>query len=42
MAHIPEKSATKSDLTLLKILKKYAKKRVFGQDKNNKRNCSIN
>ena len=33
MAHIPEKSATKSDLTLLKSLEKNMQKRVFGQDK---------
>lgn len=32
MAHIPEKSATKSDLTLLKSLEKNMQKRVFGQD----------
>jgi len=32
MAHIPEKSATKSDLTLLKSLEKSMQKRVFGQD----------
>ena len=33
MAHIPERSATKSDLTLLKSLEKNMQKRVFGQDK---------
>ena len=33
MAHIPQKSATKSDLTLLKSLEKNMQKRVFGQDK---------
>ena len=33
MAHIPAKSATKSDLTLLKSLEKNMQKRVFGQDK---------
>jgi ATP-dependent Clp protease ATP-binding subunit ClpA len=33
MAHIPERSATKSDLTLLKNLEKNMQKRVFGQDK---------
>lgn len=33
MAHIPAKSATKSDLTLLKNLEKNMQKRVFGQDK---------
>ena len=32
MAHIPERSATKSDLTLLKSLEKNMQKRVFGQD----------
>lgn len=32
MAHIPAKSATKSDLTLLKSLEKNMQKRVFGQD----------
>jgi ATP-dependent Clp protease ATP-binding subunit ClpA len=32
MAHIPERSATKSDLTLLKSLEKSMQKRVFGQD----------
>ena len=32
MAHIPERSATKSDLTLLKTLEKNMQKRVFGQD----------
>lgn len=32
MAHIPQKSATKSDLTLLKSLEKNMQKRVFGQD----------
>lgn len=32
MAHIPAKSATKSDLTLLKGLEKNMQKRVFGQD----------
>lgn len=32
MAHIPPKSATKSDLTLLKNLEKNMQKRVFGQD----------
>ncbi|AXH10461.1 ATP-dependent Clp protease ATP-binding subunit ClpA [Malaciobacter halophilus] len=33
MAHIPPKSATKSDLSLLKSLEKNMQKRVFGQDK---------
>ena len=33
MAHIPARSATKSDLTLLKNLEKNMQKRVFGQDK---------
>ncbi|PWE19410.1 ATP-dependent Clp protease ATP-binding subunit ClpA [Aliarcobacter skirrowii] len=33
MAHIPSRSATKSDLTLLKNLEKNMEKRVFGQDK---------
>ena len=33
MAHIPARSATKSDLTLLKSLEKNMQKRVFGQDK---------
>ena len=33
MAHIPQRSATKSDLTLLKHLEKNMQKRVFGQDK---------
>ena len=33
MAHVPAKSATKSDLTLLKSLEKNMQKRVFGQDK---------
>jgi ATP-dependent Clp protease ATP-binding subunit ClpA len=33
MAHIPPKSATKSDLTLLKSLEKSMQKRIFGQDK---------
>ncbi|MDX4061991.1 ATP-dependent Clp protease ATP-binding subunit ClpA [Aliarcobacter skirrowii] len=33
MAHIPSRSATKSDLTLLKNLEKNMQKRVFGQDK---------
>ncbi|RBQ25761.1 ATP-dependent Clp protease ATP-binding subunit ClpA [Arcobacter sp. CECT 9188] len=33
MAHIPQRSATKSDLTLLKNLEKNVQKRVFGQDK---------
>jgi ATP-dependent Clp protease ATP-binding subunit ClpA len=32
MAHIPSKSATKSDVTLLKNLEKNMQKRVFGQD----------
>lgn len=32
MAHIPPKSATKSDLTLLKSLQKNMQKRIFGQD----------
>ncbi len=32
MAHIPAKSATKSDITLLKNLEKSMQKRVFGQD----------
>ncbi|MFV7791346.1 ATP-dependent Clp protease ATP-binding subunit ClpA [Aliarcobacter lanthieri] len=32
MAHIPQRSATKSDLTLLKNLEKNVQKRVFGQD----------
>ncbi|MFK2822585.1 ATP-dependent Clp protease ATP-binding subunit ClpA [Arcobacter sp. YIC-80] len=32
MAHIPAKSATKSDLTLLRTLEKNMQKRVFGQD----------
>ncbi|PPK62457.1 ATP-dependent Clp protease ATP-binding subunit ClpA [Malaciobacter marinus] len=32
MAHIPPKSATKSDLSLLKSLEKNMQKRVFGQD----------
>ncbi|MFA7083284.1 MAG: ATP-dependent Clp protease ATP-binding subunit ClpA [Arcobacteraceae bacterium] len=32
MAHIPPKSATKSDLTLLKSLEKSMQKRIFGQD----------
>jgi len=32
MAHVPAKSATKSDLTLLKNLEKNMQKRVFGQD----------
>jgi ATP-dependent Clp protease ATP-binding subunit ClpA len=32
MANIPAKSATKSDLTLLKSLEKNMQKRVFGQD----------
>ena len=32
MAHIPAKSATKSDLSLLKSLEKNMQKRVFGQD----------
>ncbi len=32
MAHIPVKSATKSDITLLKALEKNMQKRVFGQD----------
>lgn len=32
MAHIPAKSATKSDLTLLKSLEKNMQKRVFGQN----------
>lgn len=33
MAHIPARSATKSDLSLLKNLEKNMQKRVFGQDK---------
>ena len=33
MAHIPVRSATKSDLSLLKNLEKNMQKRVFGQDK---------
>ncbi|WP_026803911.1 ATP-dependent Clp protease ATP-binding subunit ClpA [Aliarcobacter lanthieri] len=33
MAHIPQRSATKSDLTLLRNLEKNIQKRVFGQDK---------
>lgn len=33
MAHIPPKSATKSDLTLLKSLEKSMQKRIFGQDR---------
>ena len=33
MAHIPSRSATKSDLSLLKNLEKNMQKRVFGQDK---------
>jgi ATP-dependent Clp protease ATP-binding subunit ClpA len=33
MAHIPPKSATKSDVSLLKNLEKNMLKRVFGQDK---------
>ena len=33
MAHIPPRSATKSDLSLLKNLEKNMQKRVFGQDK---------
>jgi len=33
MAHIPQRSATKSDLSLLKNLEKNMQKRVFGQDK---------
>jgi ATP-dependent Clp protease ATP-binding subunit ClpA len=33
MAHIPPKSATKSDLTLLKSLERSMQKRIFGQDK---------
>lgn len=33
MAHIPARSATKSDLTLLKSLEKNMQKRVYGQDK---------
>ena len=33
MAHIPSRSATKSDLTLLKNLEKNMQKRVFGQDR---------
>ncbi|MGB6327635.1 MAG: ATP-dependent Clp protease ATP-binding subunit ClpA [Halarcobacter sp.] len=32
MAHIPSKSTTKSDLSLLKSLEKNMQKRVFGQD----------
>lgn len=32
MAHIPPKSATKSDLSLLKTLEKNMQKRIFGQD----------
>ncbi|OCL92332.1 ATP-dependent Clp protease ATP-binding subunit ClpA [Aliarcobacter thereius] len=32
MAHIPSRSATKNDLTLLKSLEKNMQKRVFGQD----------
>lgn len=32
MANIPPKSATKSDLTLLKSLERNMKKRIFGQD----------
>ena len=32
MAHIPPKSATKTDLSLLKNLEKNMQKRVFGQD----------
>ena len=32
MAHIPPKSATKSDLALLKSLEKNMQKRIFGQD----------
>ncbi|GGD36729.1 ATP-dependent Clp protease ATP-binding subunit ClpA [Malaciobacter pacificus] len=32
MAHIPSKSATKSDITLLKTLEKSMQRRVFGQD----------
>jgi ATP-dependent Clp protease ATP-binding subunit ClpA len=32
MAHIPPKSATKSDLSLLKTLEKSMQKRIFGQD----------
>ncbi len=32
MAHIPAKSATKSDLSLLKSLEKNMQKRVYGQD----------
>lgn len=32
MAHIPPKSATKSDLTLLKSLEKNMQKRIYGQD----------
>ncbi len=32
MAHIPSKSATKSDISLLKNLEKNMQKRVFGQD----------
>ncbi len=32
MAHVPAKSATKSDLTLLKSLEKNMQKRVYGQD----------
>jgi len=33
IAHIPQRSATKSDLALLKNLEKNMQKRVFGQDK---------
>lgn len=33
IAHIPQRSATKSDLSLLKNLEKNMQKRVFGQDK---------
>ncbi|PRM98083.1 ATP-dependent Clp protease ATP-binding subunit ClpA [Aliarcobacter cryaerophilus] len=33
MAHVPARSATKSDLSLLKNLEKNMQKRVFGQDK---------
>ena len=32
MAHVPPKSATKSDLTLLRSLQRNMQKRVFGQD----------
>jgi ATP-dependent Clp protease ATP-binding subunit ClpA len=32
MAHIPSKSATKSDISLLKTLEKSMQRRVFGQD----------